>query len=229
MAVFKSELARDWRGSEVEFKCAIELNPSLAISHHWYSFYLAAVGRVDECLQEMELARALDPLSLLINADLGFLFYMARQDDRAIEQLRRTIELNPGFALAHHVFGRCYAQVGSFREAIEEFRKAEQLVPDSAMYVAGVGHGYTVSGSAKGAMEVLDRLIVRGKRTYTPAWDIAFLHVGLQKTNQAFAWLERAYGEGSQFYDELLLSPALDPLRAELRFRSRLQRTNLTP
>ena len=87
----------DWLGAEAEHKRAIELNPSSSEAHHQYGWYLSVIGRHDDAIAEAELARKLDPLSLNANNDLGMAYCFARAYDRAIEQLRKTLELEPRF------------------------------------------------------------------------------------------------------------------------------------
>jgi tetratricopeptide (TPR) repeat protein len=90
----------DWPTSEREHKRAIELNPNYATAHHWYAEYLAAVGRFDEALTEINRAHELDPLSLILNTDMGKIRYLGRNNDKAIEQLHKTLEMDPTFVQA---------------------------------------------------------------------------------------------------------------------------------
>jgi len=64
-----------------EFVRAIELNPGYATAHHWYAWHLALVRRYDAALAEMRRAASLDPLSLVINADLAELLALAHSDE----------------------------------------------------------------------------------------------------------------------------------------------------
>jgi tetratricopeptide (TPR) repeat protein len=95
----------DWSGAEKEFRRAIALNPSYAAAHQWYAIALRHVGRLDEAMAEQKRALELDPLSLIINLALGVEFSSARQNDLAIEQLRKTVDLDPNFVLAYTLLG----------------------------------------------------------------------------------------------------------------------------
>jgi adenylate cyclase len=102
LAEAKVDYDWDWPGAEKEFKRAIELKPSYATAHEWYAdYFLIAMGRQDEAIAEINRAQALDPLSLIINEDVGAVLYFARRYDQAIEQLRKTLELEPEFAATH--------------------------------------------------------------------------------------------------------------------------------
>src|SRR5258705_1030142 len=87
----------DWQTAEKEFKRAIVLNPNYATAHHWYAEHLGFRGRFEEAFKESDEAKRLDPLSLIIAADRGVLFYYSRDYDRAIEQLRAVLEMDPAF------------------------------------------------------------------------------------------------------------------------------------
>ncbi|MGH9934958.1 MAG: protein kinase domain-containing protein, partial [Blastocatellia bacterium] len=115
----------DWEASEREFKRAIELNPQYALAHHWYgSVLLSAQGRFDEALESEMRALELEPLSLVINSNLGFICYQASRFDEAIERLRRTLEMDNNFVYARFHLGLCHAHRGSHDEAIAELELA---------------------------------------------------------------------------------------------------------
>jgi TolB-like protein/DNA-binding winged helix-turn-helix (wHTH) protein/Tfp pilus assembly protein PilF len=90
----------DWAGAEREFRRGLELNPNDALGRNWHGGYLSLLGRHDEAIAEHQRARDLDPLSLIVNANLTRALYWARRYDEAIAQARRTLELDPGFGVA---------------------------------------------------------------------------------------------------------------------------------
>src|SRR5262249_15568920 len=95
----------DWAGARKEFRRALKLNPRYATAHHWYAWYLVAVGEAEEACAEMQRARELDPLSVPINTNVAFCYYYARQSDQAAEQFRKVLEMEPGFPEAHRGLG----------------------------------------------------------------------------------------------------------------------------
>src|SRR5438445_10842409 len=101
-----------------EFRRAIELNPGYATAHHWYAWHLSLLGRYDEAIAEMRKAENLDPLSLIINADLAELLVLAHSYDESIRQSRMTIEMDPNFALAHNQPAQAYLQKHLLDEAV---------------------------------------------------------------------------------------------------------------
>src|SRR5438093_4160969 len=185
----------DWNLAESnrEFQRAIELNPNYATAHQWYgNGNLRFMGRFDEAIAEMKRAQELDPLSLVINSDVGVTYISARQYGQAIEQLRKTTEMDQGFYYAHWNLGIAYEMKGSLQEALAEYQKARQLTDDPRM-LALLGHGLAVSGKRDEALRMLDQLKEMAKQRYVPAYSFTIVYVGLGEKDQALQWLEREY------------------------------------
>ncbi len=143
-----TRLTYDWDWSEAErgFKRAIELNPSYPTAHHWYGECLMAMGRRDEAIAAIIRAQELDSLSLGINVNVGFMFYMARQHELAIDSLLKTIEMDPHFWPAHWYLGRVYEQEEMYEETIGELQKAATLSGGNTRVLAELGHAHAVFG-----------------------------------------------------------------------------------
>ena len=71
LAAESAAFERDLEKSEVEFKRAIELNPSFPTAHQWYSQLLGWQKRSSEAWREINKALELSPLSLIINTKRG--------------------------------------------------------------------------------------------------------------------------------------------------------------
>src|SRR5437867_1960597 len=107
----------DFQAAANEFERAIALNPNYATAHHWYgNGPLTVVGDFNTAIAELKRAQQLDPLSLIINADLGVTFFLARRYDEAIAQFRKTIEMDPHFYYAHWNLGQALELKGQLRE-----------------------------------------------------------------------------------------------------------------
>ena len=100
--------------SSQEYRRALELNPNYATAHQWYGF-LMMTDKHEEALSEMDRARQLDPLSLIINTNESRLLCGAHQPDQAIGLLRNSISLDPNFAEALRAFGNCLCSKGPER------------------------------------------------------------------------------------------------------------------
>jgi serine/threonine-protein kinase len=218
----------DWLGAEKEYKRSIELNPRYPTVRQWYAFYLTARGRLEEALAEAQRAHELDPLSIIINRDLGLIFYYARQPDRAIEQYLKTIELDPNFALAHQALGRACLAKGMHQQAVEHIQRAASLAGESVAMSAALAHAYGVAGRKSEAKKILADLLERSRRLQVEPMSIAVTYVGLGDNENAFAWLEKAYAERSMGLQTLKIHPIFDGLRSDSRFQDLLRRVGLS-
>lgn len=220
----------DWAGAEKEFKRAIELNPQYAVAHQWYGGYLVAMGRHDGSLVERRLALELDPLSVIINFELLQAFYHARDYDHAIEQGKKTLELDPSFPPVYAYLPAAYEQKGMFTEAIAGYKKGQTLKGGTewSLALAGLGHLYAKSGRKEEARAILKELMQISRQDYVPSDSMALVCAGLGEKDKAFEWLERAYDERSFRMAWLKVEPRWDSLRSDPRFTRLLQRTGLS-
>src|SRR5207248_800568 len=147
----------DWSAAEREFTRAIESNPNYAEAHHQYGWLLAYMGRNAEARKEMERAQQLDPLSLVIGADLNVPYYLAREYDQSIKQSRKVLQFDPSFYLAHYTVGWASIQKRDFSTAIAELQKARSI-EDKPWIIGTLGYAYAVSGDSKKAQAVLKEL-----------------------------------------------------------------------
>jgi TolB-like protein/tetratricopeptide (TPR) repeat protein len=204
-----------------EFQRAIELNPNYAIAHQQYgNITLSALGRFDDAIAEGKRAVELDPLSLVINTDLGSNYCYARRYDEAIAQLRKILEMDAGFYIAHVVLGQALDAKGARDAAIVEYQKARALNDDPS--VLGVlARAYGLSGNKLEAEKILDQLKELSKQRYVAAYSFALVYLGLGDKEQALRWLEQSYQDraGSDI-GYIRVDPLLDPLRGDPRFEA---------
>ncbi|MFL6438838.1 MAG: tetratricopeptide repeat protein [Terriglobales bacterium] len=217
----------DWdlRSGEIEFQRGMKLNPNYATAHHWYAWHLALFGRYNEAVAEMRKAESLDPLSLIINADLAELLLISHSYDESIEQSRKTIAMDPHFALAHNQLGQAYLEKRMPSEAIAEFQRAIQLSGGSPTCLANLARAYAASGRRKEAIQLLNDLKKRATQTYSNAAEIAMIYTALGDREQAMTWVQRGYEE--RFNPGVLLRPSFDPLRSVPRFQDLVHRTGV--
>ena len=217
----------DWdiKSAGMEFQRAIALNPGYATAHHWYAWHLSLLGSYDEAIAEMRKAQDLDPLSLIINADLAELLVLAHSYDESIRQSRKTIEMDPNFALAHNQLAQAYLQKHMNDEAVAELQKAAQLSGESPTIMANLARAYIATGKKSEAIKILNDLTKRSNATYSHASEIAVIYAALGNSDQAINWLEKGYEE--RFNPGVLLRPGLDPLRSDPRFQDLVRRVGL--
>lgn len=224
LAMAMKEYDWDWTGAGKEYQRALELNPNYAIAHQWYGEYLAAIGRHDEAIAVIQRAIDLDPLSLIIHSTLGrHGYYFARQYDRAIEQLKKTLEMDASFWVAHHFLGWVYAQVERFDEALAEFEAARRL-NENLEIMAGIGFTQALAGRRNEANQVLDEFKRLAATRYVSPILPGMVAIALGENDQAFAWLEKAYADRVQMLSEINADPAFDRLRSDPRFHDLLRR-----
>jgi len=218
----------DWLTSEREYKRAIELNPNYATAHHWYAEYLAAVGRSDESLIEINRAHELDPLSLILNTDMGKLLYFGRNYDKAIEQLIKTLEMDPTFVQARIWLALTYEAKGLHDQAIEELARAKAS-DFQAWGQAFLGFVYAVKGDKAQAQVVLNDLKQISKQKDIDPVSLVIVYIGLGEKDQAFTWLEKEVEVRSIGLTSVKVHPVYDSLRSDPRFAALIRRVGLTP
>ncbi len=208
----------DWPAAERELKRALEINPNDATAHELYAYCMELMGRPEEALAEIQLAQELDPLSLVINCDVGIRFYFARQYDLAIEQYQRTLAMEPDFPIAHIWLGRAYEQKGMYQEAVSAYQKQVFILSGDGERAAALGRAYTVSGLTGVLRQQLNELKELSAHRYVAPLDIASIYARLGEHDQAFEWLEKAYEERFSLLPWLKLDPRFDSLHSDSRF-----------
>jgi tetratricopeptide (TPR) repeat protein len=174
----------------------------------------------------MKRAQDLDPLSLIINTELGATYLYARQYDLSIEQLRKTIEMDQSFYYAHYSLGMAYAMKHAHQDALVEYNKARQL-NDDPYVLALQGHTYAASGKKEESLRTLEALKEISKQRYVPAYGLAIVYAELNEKDQAFQWLEKSYNDHEGYVTILKIDPFLDNLRSDPRFTNLVQRVGV--
>jgi TolB-like protein/DNA-binding winged helix-turn-helix (wHTH) protein/Tfp pilus assembly protein PilF len=216
----------DWKAAETEYRLALQLNPGSADLHYRYGFsFLSALGPHAEAISEMRHAQELDPLSLIINANLGAAFAFGRSYDEAIEQCLRTLDMDPHFFPARLNLALAYQGKGMFEENVTVLEKvaAEFSDPQS---VAWLAHGYALVGKRAEALKIMAELNQLSKRAYVSSYDVAMVYAALGQKDRAIAELERAYEEHSTGLKWLRVDWRFDDLRSDPRFQKLLRRMN---
>ena len=216
-----------WAQAEQELQRTIALRPSYARAHEAHGNILMMQGRADEAIAAMARARNLDPLSDLINASLGWFYYLARRYPEALASSQRLVALDPKLALAHYNLGMVYEQTGRYGEAVVAFQEAKNLDPANLFTSALLCHGYASSGDRRRAQALLLELTQEATRgRLDPVW-IGLIHAVLGDKDGAFVWLEKAYQARSDNLLYLKVDPKYDHLRSDPRFSDLVRRLNL--
>ncbi|MEE8251895.1 MAG: tetratricopeptide repeat protein [Gemmatimonadales bacterium] len=227
LGIIRTKYDWDWDGGEKALRRALELNPSFAQGHAWYSIHLEAMGRHEEAILEAERARELDPLSLGANVNLGWQLYQAGRHREAVEQYNKTLELDPSFWGAHWALGVYFQSQGRFEEAITALKKAVERKSGHTLALSTLAYTYAVSGNRAEALKILEGLKARSRKTYVSPAHIATIYAGLGEKDQAFEWLEKAYTARSRSLAWLNVAQEWNDLRSDPRFTALLAKVGL--
>jgi len=217
----------DWQGAERNFQRAIELNNNYSIAHHWYALQLAMMGRFDNAMAEIKKALDLDPLSLIVNANVAWIHYFAGHYDEAEQQLKKIVDMNPDFFSTRVKLGWVCEQQAKYEQAIDQFKIALALSGEDANVLALLGNCYALSGKTEEAKKIINNLIATSKQRYISPYWIAMIYACLGEKDNAFNWLNKAYDERSSGLVWLKVEPKLDRLRSDPRFSELLRSIGL--
>jgi tetratricopeptide (TPR) repeat protein len=167
----------------------------------------------------MKASRELDPLSLIISVAIGWANYMARRYDEAIEQLRRTVELEPHYPVTYWILGVVLRKMGQLEQAIAEGEKGVKLSGGSPLMSAALAQTLATAGERTKAIQIVDDLTKLAKQKYVSPYFFAGIHIGLGDHDRAMEYLEQSYNELSHWLIYLHIDPSMDPLRSSARFQ----------
>jgi tetratricopeptide (TPR) repeat protein len=195
-------------------------------AHNFYGLALCAMNRWDEGLAETDRAMALDPLSPVPSWMREYCLVVSRRYDDAIQQHKKTAELDPSFFYFESQAGIAYREKGMFAQAVAEYQHLERAT--NGQTFSGLAITFARMGNTAAAREILNEFLARAERQYVSPDEIALIYASLGDKDQAFAWLDRAYEARSAFLiTGILGSPNYDPLRADPRFGALLRRIGL--
>jgi serine/threonine protein kinase/tetratricopeptide (TPR) repeat protein len=215
----------DWVKAEREFKRALELDPNLAITHYRYAWvYLSPMGRHDEAIAEMKRAMELEPLAINQGANFAAIYMYARQFDLAVEQARKTYDLDPNHITAQNWLCHTYNAKGMYAESLSiSEKRAESTHP----LLSALSYSYAKSGRRQNAEAVITKWKELEKANYIPNYWLAVTYAALGEKDAAFVELEKAHRAHDWFFQRLKVDPFMDPLRDDPRFNDLVKRLGL--
>ena len=221
LAYFKMNFDSDLGAAAKEFERAIALNPSYATAHQWYSRCLVEMRRYDDAIREIRRAEALDPLSLVIIAELGGVYSDAGRLDDAVAECKRALAIDPKFAFGRYVLAGAYLKQKRYAEAIREASAAWEHGNDPRSLVR-LGMAYAAAGRRDDALQSLDQLETLSGQRFVSSYGIAMLAIALDQRDLAFERLAKAALElpPGQYRRLLAEDPNLEAIRRDPRFAS---------
>lgn len=214
----------DWEGAEREFKAAAAIDPNYAVAYQYYGYALLGMGRGDEALAAMKHAAELDPVSPSVQTSLAWGFYLLRQDEQAVDQCKRVLELYPDFVPAHQLLGIVYGQMRLDQRSMAELSQAETLERDSSVTPILLDYEQARSGKKAEAGKDLINLVAKSRGASIPDYYLAAAWIALGDKEKAQASLQRAYETHSNWVIYLQYDPRFDDLRPDPRFQALLHR-----
>ena len=214
----------NWVAGESAFRRAIELDSAYPLAHFWYAaFTLAPLGRLDEAYSEGKRAAELDPVTPVVNVAPAVILFLQRQYDRAIEELQKTLELDPNYFWTHYCLGTAYLQKGDYGKAIAALDRGN-LPP---LRDGHLGYAYAVSGQPEKAEQLIEELQTGSQPEHLAPYHLAMIYFGLGEKDKAFEWLDKACEQRSTQLLWIKTLPELDSVRSDPRFQDILRRMNL--
>lgn len=217
----------NWAEAEQQYKRAIELDPRYPVAHQWYGGYLERTGRLDLAVAERNLSLQLDPLSAITNFELGQTYVFMREYDKALDQFRKVLELEPNFPAAHQYIPLALIGKGMLDEAMARVQSENE----GRIGVTGVsGYVYAVAGRTDEARKKIEELKkLRGQPLYISPTSIAAIYSALGQSDEAIEWLEKGYEERAFQMQTLNLDPRWDNIRSDPRFADLVRRIGFPP
>ncbi|HUF50760.1 MAG TPA: BTAD domain-containing putative transcriptional regulator [Longimicrobiales bacterium] len=218
----------EWRRAEAEFRRAIEQRPGYGQARHWYSLLLAATGRHDEAMAQIDTARTNEPYASVLMASRARHLYFRRDYDNARREFLKTLSYDSTFTTARVGLGLVLAVADSPVAALREYDViASNPRVSLPLIVALRGHAHARAGQKADARAMLALLHERARTEYVAAEYFAIVHTGLGEIDEAITWIERARANHSGAIAYLAVEPLIDPLRGHPRFQRLLRDVGL--
>jgi TolB-like protein len=217
----------DWDTANQEYQRALVLNPSYATAHHFYGYFLAAIGQHTGALAEIELAHANDPHSTIISVWKGILLRLAGHYEAAIEVCLETAGRDPQYVLARWALGLSHEAAGNMNAALSEFEMAAALSGRSPNMLATLAYNQGIQGQTQRATEILKQLHALSAKRYVAAYDLATVYLGIGDEEQALNYFDKAFQERSPWVVTLPIEPRVQRLKANVFFQSLLRKLRL--
>jgi DNA-binding winged helix-turn-helix (wHTH) protein/TolB-like protein/Tfp pilus assembly protein PilF len=217
----------DWKlaDAEKEFQRALAQNPSYATAHQWHSLNLLVTGHPDEAVRELKRAQALDPLSLIIGADLAETYNYMGQPAEAEAEARRVLNLDPAFLQARFWLACALAGERRYDEAAAIWEGGQ--APAELHTAIALGYVYAAMGRRAEAHQMLERLIQLAADDYGLAFDVASLYASMGEVDAMLPWLQRSLAERSGQLLLLNVHPQFAQVRSDPRVLAFAKRAGL--
>jgi TolB-like protein len=213
----------DWEGAEISFLHARQLNPSCTYTLHQYAEFLSHVGRNDEAVAAIRLARRLDPHALVLGAEECSILVNAGRPEEGLRAVGQVHEMDPAYPVAHNSHARALLALARPNDAYAAAGRGLEhgsLIP---AIQATRGVAAARSGRADEARRVVGDLEA-SERPYVSRVHLARLHAALGRTDRAVSFLEEGYRRRDAEITELRCDPEWLVLHDHPGFQSLIKR-----
>ncbi|MCC6329465.1 MAG: hypothetical protein IT174_13195 [Acidobacteria bacterium] len=218
----------DWAGGERSFKRAVELDPNSFSAHFRYGqIYLIPVGRIEEGINEMNQGLNAESLDVNMGVSVAWGYLVNGQNDKALEQARKTFDLEPNHPLSRWMLCQALTMVERYDEAVSISEKWLRDEPNNQFAIRDAGFAYAKAGRRDKAEQMIDRFRELAKSQYVPSYRIAAIYAALDEKDKAFAELEKAFEAKDWELYRLKIEIYMRPLRDDPRFAAMVKRLNL--
>jgi tetratricopeptide (TPR) repeat protein len=208
-----------WADAEREFQEAITCAPAHSTTRHRYALFLAAVGKLPRALEEVTLAKQLDPLSRTAEVHVATILYWARRYDDAERRCREALLYHRHFWHAHYQLGLIREQQGRLEEAVAEQRRAIECFPEpSPLLGAALARACALQGSRDECRRIIDDILTLDETRGSVLFHLAASYAALGEADRAVEYLWNASERNEVWVSFLAIDPRLDALRQEERF-----------
>jgi serine/threonine-protein kinase len=228
LAIVESQYEWNWKAAGEDFRRSIALNPSDDLAHEEYAIHLIATGQPHEAISEARRGVEISPLAERAANELPWILYLARQFDASILQYRKALEADPDSVEIREGAADAYAAAGHDAEAFTTYQQWARLAGYPQQTISDLDRAYAAAGMTgywRKRLEMEQREQAETGDAFP--YRMAMLHARLRQTDEAVAWLERAYTEHNNRLIFLRVEPAFDNVRNDLRFQNLLQRIGL--
>jgi serine/threonine-protein kinase len=230
LGMLLGDVEYDWEAARQEFERALELAPGSGLCRDRYGFYyLRPMLCLEEAALELRRALELDPLSLLINNHLAYLFHVRREYDSAAAQFRSTLDLDPNYSLAHWLLAVTYSLLGDRDAAVAEAETLALLSARSPLALCLLAASQATAGRTGEVQELLAEIRGIAPATHVPPFCMAWVALAMDDLDQAMAWLERAVEEREPMIVNINQEPYYDKIRSDPRYHALVRKMNLRP
>jgi serine/threonine protein kinase len=219
----------NWHAAEGEFRRGLELNTESALTRHWYAIgLLAPRGRLEEAILETTRAIECEPLSLIYNSTLAWIYYLSRRWELAAEQCNKTLEIDPHHFDSLWCLGATYGELGKHQEGMAILKKLHEFSGGIPLVYGSMGHSYARTGNTEEAHKMIRAVQESGRKVYASPICESWIYANLPGyEGRALDCLERAYSDRDFLIRYIQLSPALRPLYKHPRFHTIVRRMGL--